>query len=107
MIYENMKNYSRIPWHYQKSLPTSQVISSIPRSLSESYIAKFLGSSYLETLVSTLYITLPTSLSRRRRSETSSFMKTCVYIDLLLMTIRKLHGFSKKSLFTQVFVKAI
>ena len=44
----------------------------ISRPLSGSSIAKFVTSSYLETSVSGLDITLPTSLSRRRRSGTYS-----------------------------------
>ena len=56
----------------QKSLTLLKIIAyiinrlSISRLLSDSHIAKFVVSSYLETSVSKLDITLPTSLSRRR-----------------------------------------
>ena len=60
----------------------SQILSSVSRPLLESDIAKFVANLYLETSVSTLDITLSTSIPRRR-SGTSSFMETCVYINLL------------------------
>ena len=61
----------------QKSLTLLKIsayfTNIVVQSLSESNIAKSVASSYLETSLSTLDITLSPSLSRKRRSGTSSY----------------------------------
>ena len=78
---KEQKNIGYDLWKFeelqQKSLALLKIsayfTNIVVQSLSESNIAKSVASSYLETSLSTLDITLSPSLSRKRRSGTSSY----------------------------------